>query len=632
MFLNARSRLLLALAACLIAVTITPILAQEAVDPIVDRMRKDITFLASDECEGRGVGTKGLDKAADYIAAQFKAAGLKPGGINGTYFQPFPFATNSQLDGASTVTLVGPNGKKIDLKQGTDFEVMGASAPGKFTAPLAFVGYGVTARDITYDDYAGIDVKGKMVITIRRLPNWNDKAKPFDGPNKDELAGLEIKQFNAQGHKAIGAILVNDVTEVKVVKEKEPAKDAKPTPTPAKDASDALIPFAALAKGISTVSVPYIQIKRTVIDMVLKDAVGKGLEETEKAIDADLKPRSAVLKGWSINVDIKVKRQETLVRNVIGYIDGNGPLANETVVVGAHYDHLGFGGAGSRAPGKKDIHHGADDNGSGTTAMLELSRRFSALKNRDGRRMVFMAFTAEERGLIGSRHYTRVEPLFPIKSTAAMFNLDMVGRLKEDPKTKKTKLLVEGIGTAKEFDGLVAKHNPGFELFKKPGGYGPSDHDSFYGQKVPVLFFWTGLHEDYHKPSDTSDKINVDGMKRIADYAEKVIDNLRTSEKRYDVVYQPRQFTGGVGAFPKLGIVPDYEFGGKGVMIEGVAAGGPAAAAGIKKGDVITQMAGKAVGDVNAYMAVLRTQKAGTPLELRLLRDGKEMQLKVTPK
>ncbi len=612
MFVPARSKTLLALVFGLFAV---PVVAQETPDPIVDRMRKDITFLASDECEGRGVGTKGLDKAADYIAAQFKAAGLKPGGVNGTYFQPFPFATGGQLDGASTVTLVGPKGKKIELKQGTDFEVMGSSAPGKFTAPLAFVGYGVTARDITYDDYAGIDAKGKVVITIRRLPNWNDKAKPFDGPNKDELAGLEIKQFNAQGHKAAGAILVNDVTELKTAK-----------------GSDALIPFGSLAKGISTVSVPFIQIKRSVIDMVLKDGTGKDLEETEKAIEGDLKPRSAVLKGWSIAVDIKVKRQVTMVRNVIGYVDGSGPLADETVVVGAHYDHLGFGGIGSRVKGSKDIHHGADDNGSGTTTMLELSRRFAGLKNRDGRRMVFMAFTAEERGLIGSRHYTRVEPLFPIKSTAAMFNLDMVGRLVDDPKTKKTKLLVEGVGTAKEFDGLVAKYNPGLDLVKKPGGYGPSDHDSFYGQKIPVLFFWTGLHADYHKPSDTSDKINVPGMKRIADYAEKVINDLRTSEKRYAVVYQPRQFTSGGGTFPKLGIVPDYEFGGKGVRIEAVAAGGPAASAGIKKGDIINQIAGKAVPDVTGYMSVLRTQKAGTPLEIRILRDGKELQLKVTPK
>lgn len=609
MFVASR-RCMLALAIGLVAVVFEPIFAQEKVDPIVERMRKDVTFLASDECEGRGVGTKGLDKAADYIAAQFKLAGLKPGGVNGTYFQPFPFATNAQLDGASTVTLVGPKDKKIELKQGTDFEVMGSSAPAKFTAPLAFVGYGTTARDTMYDDYAGIDAKGKMVITLRRLPNWNDKAKPFDGANKDEIAGLDIKQFNAQGHKAIGAILVNDATEPK----------------------DALMPFGTMAKGISTVSVPFIQLKRSVIDTLLKDTVGKGLEETEKAIDADLKPRSAVLKGWSISVEIKVKRQETPVKNVIGVVEGSGSLAKETVVVGAHYDHLGFGGAGSRAPGKKDIHHGADDNGSGTTAMVELARRFSTSETQNRRRMVFMAFTAEERGLIGSRHFTRVEPLFPIKSIAAMFNLDMVGRLKEDPKTKKTKLLVEGIGTAKEFDSLVTKHNPGLELVKKPGGYGPSDHDSFYGQKIPVLFFWTGTHEDYHKPSDTSDKINVEGMKRIADYAEKVIDDLRTNEKRYEVVYLPRQFTGGVGAFPKLGIVPDYEFGGKGVRIEGVAAGGPAAAAGLKKDDVIMQMAGKTVGDVTGYMAVLRTQKAGTPLELRILRDGKEMQLKVTPK
>ena len=438
-------------------------LAQD--DPIVERMRKDITFLASDECEGRGVGTKGLDMAADYVAAQFSKSGLKPGGINGTYFQPFPFATNAGLEGSSTLELLGPQDKKIVLKQGVDFQVLGFSAPGKFTTPLVFAGYGVTARDSAYDDYAGVDAAGKIVAVLRRLPRWTDKDRPFDGPNKDELAALENKQYRAQAARAAAVILVNDASEMP---------------------KDDLLPFQQTAKGISTISVPFVQIKRSVLDEVLKASTGKTLAETEKAIDEDLKPRSAVLQGWTANLEVKIKRQEVPVKNVIGVLEGSGPLANETIVVGAHYDHLGFGGAGSRAKdNKKDIHHGADDNASGTTAVMELSRRFGALKNREGRRVVFMTFTAEERGLIGSRHYTRVAPLFPLKNTVAMFNLDMVGRQKEDPKSKKSKLIVEGIGTAKEFDGLVTKLKPGFELVKKQTGYGPSDHDSFYSQKNP---------------------------------------------------------------------------------------------------------------------------------------------------
>ncbi len=286
-------------------------------------MRKDITFLASDECEGRGVGTLGLDLAAQYIAVQFSHAGLKPGGVNGTYFQPFPFCTNAQLDGASDLTLIRKDEPNRVLKQGVDFQVLGTSAPAALTAPVVFVGYGVTARGISYDDYAGVDVKGKIVIALRRLPRWNEKDKPFDGVNKDDLASLESKQYRAQLAKAAAVILVNDASE---------------------DDKDALIPFAQMAKGIMTVSIPFVQMKREVLDQMLKSSTGKTLAETEKAIDADLKPRSVVLKDMQMTMNVKVKRQETMVKNVIGYLEGSGPLANETIVVGAHYDHLGYGG------------------------------------------------------------------------------------------------------------------------------------------------------------------------------------------------------------------------------------------------------------------------------------------------
>ncbi len=581
-------------------------------DPVLERMRKDITYLASEECEGRGVGTKGLDKAAEYIADQFKKAGLKPGGINGTYFQPFPFATNATLDGDSSLTLIGPGEKDRVLKQGTDFQVMGTSASAKLTAPVVFVGYGVTARGIKYDDYAGVDVKDKIVIALRRLPRWNDKAKPFDGANKDELAGLEIKQFRAQAAKAAAVILVNDASEAK----------------------DALIPFATMSKGIITVGIPFLQLKREILDEMLRDGAGKKLEEIEKDIDANLKPQSASLKNWQMTLNVKVKRTEHPVKNVIAYIDGKGPLADEIVVVGAHYDHLGYGGFGSLAGGgaKGKIHHGADDNGSGTTAVMELARRFTATKNPDGRKMVFMTFTAEERGLIGSRHYCRVEPLFPLKSTAAMFNLDMVGRLKDAPEGAKSKLLALGMDSGKGFEELVTKHNPGFDVVKDKSVFGASDHYSFYQQKIPVIFFWTGTHPDYHRPTDTSDKINVPGMRRITDYAEKIIDDLRTMPNRPDFTGVGNPATVGGPKGPRLGIIPDYTFGGKGLRIEGVSKAGPAELGGLKANDVIIEIAGKSVADITAYSAAMASQKIGATIEIKILRDTKEMTLKVTLK
>jgi hypothetical protein len=583
--------------------------AQE--DPIVERMRKDVTFLASDECEGRGVGTKGLDKAADYIADQFAKGGLKPAGVNGTWFQPFPFTSNSQLDGVSTLVLTGPKDQKITLKQGTDFQVLGFSGSGKITTPLVFVGYGATALGIPYNDYAGVDVAGKTVVALRRLPRWNSK-EAFDGGNKDKLASLENKQQSAHANKAAALILVNDASELP---------------------KDDLIPFQTTSRSGSTIALPYVQIKRSVFDEILRASTGKSIEETEKAIDDDLKPLSAVLQGWSAELEVKVKRQQTIVKNVVGVLEGKGPLANETVIVGGHYDHLGYGGRGSLAKdkNKKDIHHGADDNASGSTAVMELARRFGAMKDRVGRRLVFMTFTAEESGLIGSRHYCQVSPLFPLKDTSAMFNLDMVGRLRENPKGGKDKLLVEGVDTAKEFDALVTKLNPGFEVIKEKSVFGASDHYSFYTQKIPVLFFWTGTHPDYHKPTDTADKINVPGMKRVTDYAERVIDHLATEPKRPEYVFVPTKARAG-GAFPKLGILPDYTFDGKGVMIEGISQGGAAEQAGIQKGDVIFEIAGKAVPNVDGYMAVLKQQRPGATIDIKILRDSKEMQLKVTPK
>ncbi|HZZ79181.1 MAG TPA: M28 family peptidase [Gemmataceae bacterium] len=583
-------------------------------DPSLARMRKDITFLASDECEGRGVGTLGLDLAAQYIAVQFSHAGLKPGGVNGTFFQPFPFCTNAQLDGKSSMSII-TKGTTQALEQGKDFDVLGTSSSANLTAPVVFVGYGVTAKGIDYDDYAGQDVKGKIVIALRRLPRWKDAKRPFDGTHKDELAALESKQYRAQAAKAAAVILVNDATDAD---------------------KDAFIPFATTSRGIITVNIPFVQMKRAILDELLKSATGKSLAETEKAIDDNLKPQSATIKETQITLNVKVKRQETMVKNVIGVLEGSGPLANETIVVGAHYDHLGYGGFGSLGGknAKDKIHHGADDNGSGTTSVMELARRFGAMKDRQGRRMVFMTFTAEERGLIGSRHYARVEPLFSLKNTAAMFNLDMVGRLKDTglPDGAKPKLLALGMDSGKGFEDLVKKHNPGFDVVKDKSVFGASDHFSFYQQRIPVIFFWTGTHPDYHRPTDTSDKINVAGMKRIADYAEKIIDDLRTMPKRPEYVENKTPFVGGAPKGPRMGILPDYQFGGKGVKIDGVSVKGPAEEAGLKKGDVILQIAGKMVPDVNAYMTLMASQKSGTPIEITILRDTKELKLKVTPK
>jgi hypothetical protein len=579
------------------------------------RLRRDITYLASDECEGRGPGTKGIDKAAEYIAAKFKKAGLKPGGPKGDYFQPFTIsAGKSVLKGQGNLVLRGPQGQQIELTPGKDFTVTGASGGGELTAPLVFAGYGATAPRIGYDDYKGVDVAGKIVVLLRRVPRWDNDQVPFDGKAKDNHAALITKFGNAESHRAAAVLLVNDSSELATK-------------------GDELLPFDTPALRGVNLSIPILHVRRSALDPVLRSSLGSGLRELEQDISRDLKPRGAPLQGWGARVEATVERPTIPVKNVIGVLEGSGPLANETVVIGAHYDHLGYGGGfGSLAPAQDrgtKIHHGADDNGSGTTSVLELARRFAALKDRKGRRLVFMTFSGEERGLLGSRFYCNQQPLFPLKDTVAMVNLDMVGRLPDET----SKLLVEGVGTAREFEKLVTelgeKHK--FQLVKKAGGLGPSDHDSFCRKDLPVLFLWTGLHKDYHRPSDTADKINVRGMRRIVDMAEDIVTRLAAEPERPQFVKVSTPVTPVRGKGARLGIQPNYEDDKEGVVADAVTAGGAADKAGLKAGDRIVEIAGRAVRNIQTYTAVMAAQQAGQIIDVTVLRGGKKLTLKVTP-
>jgi hypothetical protein len=357
-----------------------------------------------------------------------------------------------------------------------------------------------------------------------------------------------------------------------------------------------------------------------------------GLRDIEHGIDRDLKPHSFDLTGWSAGLEVRMHRGVVTLKNVVGTLPGAGPLARETVVVGAHYDHLGYGGAGgSRSRSRKmEIHHGADDNGSGTTALMELARRLGAMKGRAGRRLVFVAFSGEELGLFGSKHYCK-EPPFALADTAAMFNLDMVGRLRTDDKSGKEKLLVEGNATAKTFDALVDEVNRKYDFaVQKSAALAPnSDHFSFYQKKVPVLFFWTGYHPDYHMPSDTADKINVPGMRRVVDLSEDVLTELATVKKRPEYVAVKIAGTGSPTGGPRLGVMPGYAAGGEGMLIEEVVDGGPAIRAGLKAGDRVVGIGDKPVKNVQTYMQAMSAQKKGSTIDVHVLRDGKKQMIKV---
>jgi Zn-dependent M28 family amino/carboxypeptidase len=585
--------------------------AQAVDESTAARMRKDITFLASDQCEGRGVATQGINLAADYIAAEFKKAGLRPGGQGDSYFQPFTMPGGT-LDAPPRLLLRGPLGQVIELRPGTDYEALGMASSGMVaSAPVVLAGYGVTGpKEAGYDDYKDLDVTGKVVLLLRDTPRTDNKFAPITGDRR-KMATLTEKLQNAERHKAAGVIFVND---------RSLTADG-----------DDLMNFSYTAPGQTAAKLPAVHVRRALADRMLQSSLGGTLAEREQDIDRDLKPHSAELPGWTASLELNIGR--TLhVKNVIGFLEGSGPLAKETVVIGAHYDHLGYGGPGSLANLKKPaIHHGADDNGSGSTSIMEIARHFAQMPRREGRRLVFIAFSGEESGLLGSVYYCK-DPVFALGDTVAMVNLDMVGRLRADKTTKKDKLEVWGTGTAKTFNGLIDRLNEkyDFQLKKVEGGFGPSDHASFYAKQVPVFFFFTSDHEDYHRPSDTSDKINIPGMEKVVDLTEDLIGELATVPERPKYV----KLTGGSptpGNVPRIGIRPSYGDDGEGVLLDGVVDGGPAAKAGLKEGDRIVAIGGKPVKNLEAYMTLIRTTKKGDAVELGVLRDGKKLTISVTP-
>jgi hypothetical protein len=659
------------LAVALLGITVAaPVARAEDASSIESRLAETAKYLASDELEGRGVGTKGLDLAADYIARQFKAIGLKTDLFGGGPFQTFKMTTGSNLGEPNSLAFIAPakdpdSSQAIELKIGEGFTPLAIGGSGKFDLPLVFVGYGITAKHEGYDDYEGVDVKDKAVIILRHEPQQNNPHSVFNGTDHSQYAPFRRKVSNAYEHGAAAVIFVTDEFDLQktlaskrdrwqvavdeigkanadfkslkqpspddwqkhVTKVKNLADDVKRYADEIDSAADPLLPFEGAGSEESEGrQFPIVAVRRSVLAPIIERSLGKSLATIEQEIDKDLKPQSKALDGWKVRGEVTVERQEVDVKNVIGVLEGEGPHADETIVIGAHYDHLGMGGASSAAPGVKEIHNGADDNGSGTTVLLEVARQLVA-QGKPPRRIVFIAFTGEERGLVGSARYVR-EPLVPIDKTVAMLNLDMVGRLSDE------KLIVHGTGTAKEFDALVDKFGKehGFEITKKPGGFGPSDHASFYGAKVPVLFYFTGTHTDYHRPSDDFEKLNIVGMRRVANLVAQTAEVLAKADTRpaYQEVAGDTERMGGGGDRPYFGSIPDFAQSEPGYAISGATKGSPADRGGLKAGDNIIQFGDSKVGNLEDFDSALRKYKAGDKVQVVVKRNGQEVKLEVT--
>ena len=577
--------------------------AQQVADLSASRYLEHVKYLASDELKGRGDGTPELDKAADYIASKFRSWGLRPMGDSNSYFQQFELVTGAHLEKDNTLALNGSS-----LKMNEDFVPIVFSNTAHVQAPLVFAGYGITAPEYNYDDYDKLDVHGKVVVVLRHEPQESDPKSPFEGANFTRHASFVNKAINAKQHGAAGIIFLTDLNH-----------------------QDEQVGTATRTEDTDGLGIPAVHAKRDAFLTLFKQQ-GKDIGAIQKKIDADLKPTSFELPSAHVDLATDVVRTRKVVRNVLAAIPGSDPaLQNEWVVVGAHYDHLGLGDRNSLAPSQiGQIHHGADDNASGTAGVLELARLAAKNKQEFKRSVLFMTFAGEELGLFGSSNFVN-HPTVPLNSITAMINMDMIGRLNND------RLLVGGVGTSPSFKPWLEELNKATQLKLEysESGYDASDHMSFNAKKIPVLFFFSGLHSDYHKPSDTSDKINADGAVRILSLAYTSLDKIASNPSRieYAEVQRPQRSgsnSGGGGYGPYFGSVPAFRDDLKGVLFADVQNNSPAAKAGLKAGDLLVEFDKKPIENLNDFSYALSSKKPGDLVTVVVKRNGEDVKANVT--
>ncbi|HKA01741.1 MAG TPA: M28 family peptidase [Candidatus Solibacter sp.] len=569
----------------------------------------EVKYLASPELKGRLTGSPELEKAAGYLRAKYESFGLQP--VGGSFEQAFQVTTDAKLGEKNRFTFT-ENGKTITLNT-SDFVPFNFSQTGKLAGAVVFAGYGITAPEYNYDDYAGLDVKGKVVLVLRHEPQESDANSIFEGKTYTQHAQFASKASNAKMHGASGVILVND-------RANHPS------------AADELEKFGITA-GPTNAGIPFVQVKEERVDQWFADA-GKPLAQIQASIDKDLKPQSFAFPA-SIHVDanLDVERAVKTVHNVLAYRQGETP---EYIIIGGHYDHLGPGGQYSLAPSQTGTTHpGADDNASGAVGVVELARWFSR-EPKAKRGILFMNFAGEEQGLLGSAYYAD-HPLLPLKDAVAMINLDMIGRMRDH------KLYLGGTASGSTFKATVEKALAGTDLKVDYSGgtsEGSSDHTSFTSHQVPALFFFSGLHSDYHKPSDTWEKIDGAAAAKVLQLVAEVAQQLRDAPGRPEFVKAVPTNPHGSGDSgnpgpvsgygPYFGSVPDFAEGINGVKFADVREGSPAAKAGLKQGDIMVEFDGKVISNLYDFTYALRGKKPGDEVTVNVMRDGKPLTVKCT--
>ncbi len=554
-------------------------------------LKGHIEYLSSDELQGRLTGSEGDSLAAVYIRNELASYGFLP--LEGDGFQKFT-VTKRIFPGKNN--LLSVQGKNYSCEK--DYIPLGFSSNGMADAEVIFAGYGfnINTDSIKWNDYQNLDVKGKWVMILRADPEVNNTQSFYIPYSGDRDKALIAKDMGAAGVLFVAG--------------------------PASDEQDA---FDPLNKNDFSVGIPVFRIKRDVADQILSPARAT-TAALEKKLNNSRKPL-----GFSTEVYLKgiaeIAREESVTRNVAMVLPGTDEkLKNEYVIIGAHFDHLGLGGQGSssRAVDTIGVHHGADDNASGVGLMLELAEKYAKTKDSHKRSIICIGFSGEEMGLLGSKYFTE-NPGIDMKSVNAMINLDMLGRLRET-----NVLQVSGVGTAEGLrDKILSVSDTSvIKLALSDEGYGPSDHSAFYGKNIPVLFYTTGAHLDYHTPHDVADSINYNGMITVSSLVYSMAHQLASEPERLKfneagpVAEQARPARRkGV----TLGIMPDFAGNIKnGLRADFVTPGKPAALGGMKKGDIITAINGKPVNNIQDYMFRMGQLKHGETISVEVLRDGKK--------
>ncbi len=524
------------------------------------QLKNHVYFLADDKLEGRATGSNGEKLASAYIANQFAAIGLSPAGGVDNYLESFEVNAGKKEGAGNSISFNNTIYKSPEVYPYT------FSANGQLEADFQFAGYGISAAELNYDDYANIDVKNKIAIIKLSTPESDNPHSKFA-----DYADARTKVLIAVLKGAKGVIIYND----------DPAIEN---------------PVRNYNHNSPRESIPVLFAGKNIIDS-LKYFHGK------------------------ISISSELTDIIKTGHNVVGYLN-NG--AANTIVVGAHYDHLGHGEIeGSLYRGDPAIHNGADDNASGVSLLIELARKLSGSEFKNNN-YLFLAFSGEEMGLFGSKAFVNSE-LIKKYSINYMLNFDMVGRLD----TSNT-LIINGTGTSPAWKILDDIKIENIKIKKSEGGIGPSDQTSFYLKDIPVLHFFTGSHQDYHKPGDDADKVNYHGMESVLEFVYELIGDLNTNQKIEFTKTQDASNEDVPSFKVTLGVVPDYAYNGKGMRIDGVSDGKPASKAGLLAGDIVIKLGDYDVSEMMSYMKALSKFSKGDTTNVTFLREGKELILPVT--